>query len=749
MATEIGENDAPLLLEESGKPPATRIQSAQITANRIARIMDADRLGRSKRRGMVKGLVDGNPPYKAARLRRAGRADTCNVNWRVAEAYLTQAIGLFYDVFSEASTFAEVMLELDDTGMEQDKSSIVTEEFDRLQKEDRSWDYGMQSSQYEMVLYGCGPLVFENEYDWRPRSVHAGDLYVPDYTRSNITEWDEAAVSVTWQPHELFEYIVNPSMARAMGWNVSAVRKAIMRAHPRSRDSTVAETWEWHQTQLKTNSFHYSAESNVIRCSHYFVREFDRDGEPGKISHAIIQLPNAATDNEQEYLFFAENRYENWEQVIHPMYYDTMGGGYHHSVTGMGVKMFSALEFQNRLLCNLADKAFAPSMIFRPTSASGAEEFALVSMGEHAVTSPGFEMNQSPVRGFIEEGLAFSREVSLQLASNLSSYRQNLTEKGGNPLTATEVNQRAAEQARLGKTQLARYYNQLDWLYKEKYRRATETKGAGYPGGKAAMDFIKRCKKRGVDLREMKKVRIVQANRVVGQGSELLRQMSLDYLLKTVGGMLPESGRDGLVRDVIAARAGQAKVRLYNPAPRMDSTMQDQQAIASLQVAGMRAGVAPVYSEHQDHQLFAVTFVKAIRDALAATQQGADPGEVFKFTELAGPAIAQHIQAMYVNPALVEAAKVLEREWTKIAAAVDQLQRMAEQQQMQAARARQRAQAMLSDEQMKAAAFKSEEQRKQTGFDLEQQRESARLTQEMALADIQSAQAIRTRTNGS
>ncbi len=46
-------------------------------------------------------------------------------------------------------------------------SKIITEEFDRLQKLDKDFDYIMQLSQREMVLIGNGPLIFEDSSNCR------------------------------------------------------------------------------------------------------------------------------------------------------------------------------------------------------------------------------------------------------------------------------------------------------------------------------------------------------------------------------------------------------------------------------------------------------------------------------------------------------------------------------------------------------------------------------------------------------
>lgn len=734
-----GSNDAPQGLLESGRPPRTRMENAAATQDRIALLIRADDQGRSKRRALVKGLVDGNPPYRYSDLKNAGRADVCNVNWRIAESFLNNAINAFYDVFSEVPTYATVKIKAKDPVQSQDKSGIVTEEFHRLLSRDRSWDYTMQNSQYETVLYGIGPLLFEDEYDWRNISTECKDLLVPEYAKSDITKWEEMVVLMDYAPHQLYDRIVDPSAAGKMGWNVPATRKAIINAHPVDQNEATNRSWEWYQTRLKTQSFHYSAESNAIQTAHYYIKEFS-----GKITHSIVLSPTSK-EPVQEYLFQKIGRFDDWEQVIHPMYYDNLGGGKHHAVTGMGIKMYSALEFQNRLICNLADKTFAPKIVFRPTTAQGGQQLSLVRMGDYMKTNDNWEAQQLHVNGMLDEGMAFNREVGQLVAANLSAYRQNLQKTDGNPLTATEVSQRAAEQARLGKTQLNRYYNQLDWVYSQKYTRAANASSASLPGGKEALEFQKRCKDRGVTLAELRDIESVHATRVVGQGSDFLRQMALEFLLGLVS-MLPESGRTNLVRDVIASRAGQRMVDRYYPVMEKQETPDDQLAFAMLQVSAMKDGIAPVVTDTQDHIKFAQTFLQAGAEALQSIQKGANPADVLGFLNMAGPAIKRHIDMMAADPTRKNEVKALTEQWNQLAKATDQLQKRLDQMMQQRVKSQQQQQQVMNEQQLKEFETRKEQSRKDYELRAEDRRRNQKIKQQIASKDLQLQQKIRANT---
>lgn len=668
----MAENDTDnqlLSLKENSKPPETRVATAMQARSIFNMLVRADTL-RSPKRGLVKGLVDGNPPYRQGDLDAAGRSGQCNVNWRVSESYFNGAVGAFYDLFNEAPTYATVRLKSGTPEQREQWSKCATVHFDWLCRYEPLFDYYEQKSENEMVLYGRGPRIFPDELDWKPIALLDCELKVPERTKSDVALWELACVEIDYLPHELWERIFNDKEAREVGWNVQRVRQAIIEASPDSAKGGLYRTWEWHQQQLKNGSLSYSYSSRTISTAHLFFKEFRKQGEKeGKVSHVII-IAHSSDADADKFLFQKTGRYDNWYQCIHPMYYDRGGGGFHHSVTGMGIKMYSAMEFQNRLLCNQADKAFAPKIMFKPTTASQAEQFAITQMTDYAILPEGFDMIQTPIHGAMEEGMVFNREITNLIASNLSQYRTNTSEPiKGNPDTATKVRLDASKEASLQKTQMNRYYNQKDALYAEMYRRAVQS-GVTDPRAK---EFVERCKKDGVPANALREVEFVKASRVVGQGSEFLRQQSTEFLFGTVLPMLPESGRTNLIDDVIASRAGYSMVERYNPRAEQNKLPSDQEAIAWGQVADMKIGVPAIVTETQNSAIFAPIFIQAASDALGTLEQGANPQDVAAFLELCGQAIARHLQRLAQDPSRKQLYDVLEEQFQEIARIQNQL----------------------------------------------------------------------------
>lgn len=690
-------------LNKDGSPPSTRLSSAQDTRNLVQLVMQKDS-ERSKKRALVKGLVDGNPPYKRSNLVNSGRADACNVNWRVAGAYLDAALGAFYDVFHEAPTYATVESRYGDPDKRQEWSGIISEEFDRLQHDDKSFDYHMQISQYEMVLYGDGPMFFHDTVDWRCRSVQCKNLLTLDNAKSDVCNWELGIILSEYKPHELYEMIQNEAFSKAIGWDVEFVKKVIINSHPKSREGGSWRTWEYHQQMLKNSSFYYSETSRTIQVAHVLFKEFAKEGEiTGRVSHKIV-LQNTWENAEEKFLFESVGRFKEWTNTLHPMYYDHGGGGEHHSVTGMGVKMYAAMEYQNRLLCRLADDAFAPKILFKPTTGQASQNLSVAHFGQYGAVPPGLDIQPIPINGYMKDGLEFNREITGLVSSNLSQYRQDLQQQTGNPITATEASYRQSEQSRLGKTQLNRYYEQLDDLYAEKYRRASNPNlSESMPGGREALEFQQRCKDRGVPDQALVLIERVQATRIAGQGSPQMRQQALEKLLGLMGGF-PESGRDNLIMDVIAASTGQSSVKRYYPRPPSMNMATDQHAMALLQVAAMKDSVPPVVTSTQNPVIFAQTFLQAGSQAAASLQQIQDPQELLQkemevsaFLDLIGAGAQAHIQRMANDPTRKQVVDALSEQLKKLAKFADQLKQKIQQDMEQQAQAQQAQQKQVAD----------------------------------------------------
>ena len=619
----------------------SRLTDSEEVRAMVMNMIRADE-ARSYNRSKVKGLVDGNPPYNKSELRKNAQSYRCNVNFREAESFLSMGLSAFYDVFSEVPTYATVKINHTNPNVDESYSKIITEEFDRLQKKDGDFDYLMQLSQHEMVLYGHGPMVFEDKVDWRCKPVKAGDLLVPEKTKSNVNDWVIAVVRSTYQVHELYGYIRNNEAASVSGWNVGAVKNAIMESAPEEDGPMEKRPWEFYQQQIRNNDLAYSSECDVIRVAHVYYREFpDEDNPRGAITHCIVDERGDGRD----FLFRNLRQFDSWEQCIHCLYYDK-GDGQHHSVKGMGIKMYSALELKNRLKCSLVDAAVARTAIhYQPTQPSDMNRMSIVQQGPYTVLPAGMNVVQTNSAGVLDAPIKVEENLEGTLQAGLTQYRQRL-EKDGNPRTATEIEALVAQQSILGKTQLNRYYTQLDKLFEERYRRAINPDlTEDVPGGADALEFQKRCKDRGVPKNVLKSFDSVLATRTNGRGSALERRNTMNQLL-ALSQMLPETGRQHVIEDTIASMTGFNSLERYFPVPPKDELEQEHQQEAAYENALFKLEEPIPTSESDNHAIHARSHLMSGMNAYNSLERGGNPEEITVYLQHVLNHTEQHMRAL-------------------------------------------------------------------------------------------------------
>ena len=719
-------------LDEKGRVPDSRMTEAEDVQAFVRRLWNADEQ-RARKRDRVRGLVDGNPPYNAARLREANRADAANVNWGTGRMYMESGAGAFYDLFSEAPGCVAIQTSFGESFERQvEYGRVMSAQADRILLTDKDWDFHIQNSINEMTLHGCGPLMFEDCYRVLPKSISCGSLKVPEMTPATTSEWEVSSVDVDYYPPKLYEFIQDEEKAKQAGWNVPYVKTVIQNAARMMDENGRPHDWEWCQNQLKNNSLTYTDDSKVCKLAFVFWKEFD-----GKVTLVIVERQTTADTDKVEFLFKHVGWYEDFHQCLHPMYFDRGNGGFHHSVTGLGVKMYGAMEYENRLLCNLMDKAFAPKIFFKLANADTKERMQIARYGDWGLLPSGAEAVQAPIQGFLTDGLAMWQASGQLMRSNLSSYRQQVpTKTEGNPATARQVTLEASQMASLSKTSYARFYRQLDLLYAEIVRRLCLRTSTD----KRAKEFQKRCIAAGVPEECFDNIDKVEAMRIIGQGSGFLRRDAV-VSIAAMAGSLPEDGRNNWLNDFIAAHAGGSAVSRYNPQPKQQLAT-DQQAEALQWVGSMKVGIPPIVTSSQNPVTYATTFLNAAVQSLQSLQQGGNPQEVLAFLQICGPAIMAQAQRFANDPVRKPIYDQIMAQWKQLATTTDKLQAQIKQMVQARTQQQQKTQAALNDQQIKTMKAQNDIALKQVKTKAQLATQSAKTKQQLALADAQTASKI-------
>lgn len=665
-------------ISENGKPPASRLVDARCAYEIVNGLIAANQK-RARVDSKVYGLVSGNPPYNKGELVKQAQAWRCNVNWRIAESFLNLALTAYWDVIAEAPSYAAVHVESDNPDESEEWSGIASEEFDKLNRRDTSLNFMFRRNHHDMVLYRCGPSMFEDTLTYKARPIECGNLLVPDRAKSCVDEWSMAVIRTEYRVDELFGFIRNPKAANLAGWDCPAVRDALMKAAPQGMWPLNGRyNWEWFSQHVRNNDYYFSTISESIPCAHLFFKEFPQDGEPvGRITHCIV----LESEESDKFLFRKEGRFGSWQQIIHPFYYDT-GDGTHHSVKGLGIKAYGALETYNRMECHGVDAAFwSSSMHMQAQDAAAMENLSVTTMGPYIWHPPGGNFLQVQMGQQMDGLMAVKQDLLNTVTSNLAQYRQGQMEKSGNPKTARQVSYEAVNQSVIGKSGMTWYFEQLDDFWKERYRRVMNPNltmtHADYAEAKMYKD---RCVKRGVPLSFLARAD-VRATRTVGYGSADERMQAMSRLLGRIP-LYDEDGRRKILEDITKMDVGPALARRYiRPDATPSREIQEQAAEAQQNVAVMKTGLEPMVTPSQNPVIFAQVYLVAASQAAASLQQGGNPSEIYTFIDIAGSAIRKQLDRFAQDPSRKQAFDQLEKQWEELAKVHDQIRKMLEQQQ--------------------------------------------------------------------
>ena len=664
-------------VDERGKIPETRLSDPMEVREMVA-AEDKQNEKRDRFNALVKGLVDGNPPFRQSDIDKQGQRHRSNFNTGEPIAYLSVALTGFYDLQTEVPTLADVTCTVP-VPQAHDWSRIMTEEWDRILRKDVTRDYHNQVSQHDMVLYGSGPMVWINEFDWRPRHARHVDMILPRNAPSHVNELEYVIFKHRFTTSQLYTFMHNEERARQRGWDPDVVKKAIVQASSTHPDDS-GTNWSVQQQRLRNADLAHGARSKAINVARVLFREYPRKGEEeGRISEVWVLYKE---NDPAGFLYKKTARFENWRQCIGPMWYDK-GDGTAHSVKGLGVRMYKMLLAKMRLDNATVDSAFARSaLMFKATTPKSFAEGNMVHFGPYTILPPEYDFVQVQSTGLLDSSLGVSRFMDNTLSSNLSQFRQRQTNTEGTPKTATEHRIQASQQAQVGKTQISRFYEQRDDIEAESFRRAARRNVPKHaPGQILAQEFRERCQLRGVPPEAFDHVE-VKATRAVGQGNPFIRQATLEQMLPQSLAW-PPLGRENLLKDLISASAGHHLVPRYYPQPVPSANELDQKSEAFQEHTSFMVGNLAIWTPTQDNLVHATAHVSAMTDVLRTVDAGADPEHIIRFIDAAGPNVIEHLQQLSQDPVRQGEYTALQEQFDTIAKETDRLRGLMGQQQQQ------------------------------------------------------------------
>lgn len=230
-----------------------------------------------------------------------------------------------------------------------DMGGFVTEKLSSLMKDGpRQMDYfTVHFSKWKSVAaHGIGPMLWEDRYNWIPRTVAIEDLRIPTDVEVSFRNLEWFAVRVAYTPGELSRKAFAKAKSK-FKWNTSAVASIL--ENVKECNTTMAENnYDWQtcpekfEELRKQNAGYWSGDAMpTINLWHFYYQD-----ENKKWSLKIVPDRNASfVDSSADDEFICEYQgpmADSWRHILHVNFGDLNNKAplMYHSVRSLGFALY-------------------------------------------------------------------------------------------------------------------------------------------------------------------------------------------------------------------------------------------------------------------------------------------------------------------------------------------------------------------------------------------------------------------------
>lgn len=564
-----------------------RISSPEAAKRFIADVVNADQQ-RAVKRQKVNGMINGNPPFDPAVLRKTGQSHRCNVNFLEGKGIIDSRNTSFFQLFLDGQSLIECKLKDRYQGRSKIWEGIVEEEIkDLIANRWPDFEYEMMMLGQSMNTHGDAFPLWEAFDEWRWKTFLTGEVLFPENTKASIGYIKACVVMGEFDIADLLKKVDNPIVTN-IGWNVEQVKKCITRAHKKLSKNDA--TWETIQQQFSNGTLAMdNGIVSAIKVYHLLTKE-----DSGKISHYILEQ---GTEGDG-FIFKKEEAYETMAEVFIP-FIANLGNGYFHGIKGIGHRVYPSVVINNRLLNRAVDGAMDSQSLILSFSEGKQRNESMLRLGNAIMLPTGAKLEQHSNVHNVEAATSMYGLLTQVNQSGQGIRRPGIATMIGNDTaqkTARADTRQAIEEVELGTTEIKLYYKLLDMLYKETCRRIWIGKGS------ELKEFRNQCIERGVPeqlMNEFNRWRF-RAPRLLGAGSKSMRHMTTQENL-AIAAHVPETGKKEIIRDYIEARGGVDAVNRYYPADEDATTPTRSHQMAQIENTLMRQNSGMIVSVDDWH----------------------------------------------------------------------------------------------------------------------------------------------------
>jgi hypothetical protein len=727
--------DTQTLDSKTGKPPETRIKDVASLNAVVKKMIESDQ-GSAMNRVDVQKMLDGTPPFSDDYLRQTGQDGRCNLNFGDGKMRVKLEAAGYYDLTESVPTLAFVQTDFGEPTERQNWNGIMSEEFHRTLKDWKQFDANFQLLVQKFISHGVGFLYFRDDVDWRWDVAGLDDFKVPRSTTLSEDDCDIAVVLRNVTVSKLYSWIKDVD-EKDSRWSIDEVQKAIMNA---SDQKDINNSWEKFQEVIKNNDLFVSTTAQqTVAIAHAWVREFT-----GKISHYITLQNGGNTD----YLFKAENRFDNVNECFNFFPYEVGSNGTLHGTRGLAHEIYGAIQVINSLKCQSVDNAkLSGSLLLQPATEMDAEDMAILFYAGAAYLPPNLKVQNANLANPSNNILPVLDEMSLSLRHTSGDVSTNARDASQREKTKFEVQGDMTKESVIPTANMNLFYQPWGRHLNEVWRRFT-SKGvrAKDPGGKEIHEFRKRCIERGVPEEAIFGAKRVTPVRAVGYGSPTARLMALDEFMQYYGSLDPV-GQNNLLRDRFAQRVGYSQVDRYVPKIDVGGRMPVDLEIAELQNAMMSAGQQASVRPNDQHLMHLSVHFPDIENDLLKMEEGQGDEQIFNGVKVKIEHIGLHMERLKPDKLNEDQVAEFTRVYNNVSQRVVAAQKALDVQMAKQAQQQPQGPQISPQMQMKLADHQLEMHMRQEAHQLEMRLMEESATQKRTLADAGSAARLRAEAN--
>lgn len=658
---------------EKGKPREPRLADYNALNSIYCQMLTDDQIS-SKQRYGIQMQINGAPPYAEGTKRKAGTAGASNLNFGEARARIAQTQTIYNDMLDSLKAFIEPMIPIDlyDDTTRQNAEDTIAEEWTTMLRDRTDFDARWQLLSNQFVTHGVSLAYFPDDNNWMFDATGWDNFLIPRGTRNSEEFIEILILTKDETPSGLYKNIRNEKAATETGWNVDAVKKALIRA-TKFASSKYPTDWglDWNNLarQIKGNDLQTSY-SNTARVylMHGLVKEFD-----GSISHYIAErnggsgTPNGPTD----FLYKRPFRFPP-DSSVFTIFCLNVGNGYYHSIRGQGYDQYAHCQTLNKMQNDLVNNfRLAMATMLQKTDGNSLDEAPIIVANGLAIMSPQVEMVERDVQDHTRMAMPvvnfFTRkldDVSPVVSGNTDSsndsvmtkYQLQAKQNTGSVLNTGSVNMFNRSWKRL----LREMWRRTQKIIREK--RTDEFPDVGA--------FVRRCERREISVEMIMAVERINEVRSIGAGSPQQQQLVMDKMM----GLMPtfdERGRQCFLHDNVTLLVGNRRAQRYMPLTPKQRPTQDQ-TDAQMENGIMFNGSWIEPLDGQNHAIHATVHLGGegsrgpdIASSIQILEDWRNQGERGDITELEPhikflsfiiPHTEQHVAAMSLDPTRAELA---------------------------------------------------------------------------------------------